>query len=63
MTDATVARLSLNGLFASGDIWLRLALEDHFQIPFEEIRPVSQRADREAGSPVNSKTYWDHRKA
>lgn len=63
MTAATVARSSLNGLhqnaFANGDIWLRLMLEDHFQIPFQGARPVCQCRDRNTGSPVNFKAYWD----
>lgn len=63
MTAATVARASLNCLhqnaFANGDIWLRLMLEDHFQIPFQGVRPVCQNRDRNTGGPVNFKAYWD----
>lgn len=63
MTAATVARASLNCLhqnaFAGGDIWLRLMLEDHFQIPFQGVRPVCHSRDRNTGSPVNFKAYWD----
>lgn len=63
MTAVTVARSSLNCLhqyaFAHGDIWLRLMLEDHFQIPFRGVRPVCQSRDRNTSSPVNFKAYWD----
>lgn len=61
MTVATVARASLNRLHqnAGGVIWLRLILEDHFQIPFQGVRPVCQSRDRNTGSPVNFKAYWD----
>lgn len=55
MTAATVARSSLNSLQqnANGDIWLRLVLEDHYQIPFQGVRPACQSRERNTGSPMN----------
>lgn len=66
MMAATVARSSLNCLqqsaFASSDIWLRLMLEDRFQIPFQGVRPVCQSRDRNTDSPVNFKAHcWRNR--
>lgn len=60
---ATAVISSLNCLhqyfFAHRDIWLRLVLEDHFQIAFQGVRPVCQRRDRNTSSLVNFKAYWD----
>lgn len=63
MTAATVAGSPLNCLhqnaFANRNIWLRLMLEDHFQILFHGVRPVCHSRERNTGSPVNFKAYSD----